>query len=66
MLVAASVIGGLGTPFSLALLIQLARDPTVMGDQPISSRLAFAGWTVVVVVGGLGLLFVIGAALGKF
>jgi Mn2+/Fe2+ NRAMP family transporter len=66
MLVAASVIGGLGTPFSLALLIQLARDPTVMGDQPISSRLAFAGWTVVVVVGGLGLVFVIGAALGKF
>jgi transposase len=36
MLVAASVIGGLGTPFSLVLLVRLARDPTVMGAQPIS------------------------------
>jgi hypothetical protein len=37
-----------------------------MGAQPISSRLAIAGWMVAVVVGGFGLLFVVGAALGKF
>jgi hypothetical protein len=37
-----------------------------MGAQPISGRLAIAGWTVAVVVGSLGLLLVIGAALGKF
>ena len=66
MLVAASVIGGLGTPFSLVLLVRLARDPTVMGAQPISVRLAILGWTVAGVVGGFGLLFVIGAAVGKF
>ena len=66
MLVAASVIGGLGTPFSLVLLVRLARDPAVMGAHPISGRLAIAGWTVAVVVGGFGLSFVIGAALGKF
>jgi Mn2+/Fe2+ NRAMP family transporter len=66
MLVAASVVGGLGTPFGLVLLVRLARDPTVMGAQPISGRLAIAGWTVAVVVGGFGLLFVVGAALGKF
>ena len=59
MLVAASVIGGIGTPIGLVILVLLARDHNVMGAQPISGRLAVAGWTVAVVVGGLGLLFVI-------
>jgi Mn2+/Fe2+ NRAMP family transporter len=65
VLVAASVIGGLGTPFSLTLLVLLARDRTVMGAQPISTRLAIAGWFVTIVTGGFGLLFVTAAALGK-
>lgn len=66
MLVAASVIGGSGTPFSLVLLVRLAWDPTVMGAQLISVRQAILGWTVAGVVGGFGLLLVIGAAVGKF
>jgi Mn2+/Fe2+ NRAMP family transporter len=66
MLVAASVIGGLGTPIGLVLLVVLARDPQVMGDRRISGRLAIAGWTVAVLVGSFGLLYVIGAALGQF
>jgi Mn2+/Fe2+ NRAMP family transporter len=66
MLVAASVIGGIGTPIGLVILVLLGRDHTVMGTQPISGRLAIAGWTVAAVVGGFGLLYVIGAALGKF
>jgi len=66
MLVAASVIGGLGTPIGLVLLMRLARDPEVMGDRPISVRLAIAGWAVTAIVGGFGLLFVVGAALGRF
>jgi hypothetical protein len=37
-----------------------------MGTQPISRRLAIAGWTVAVVVGSFGILFLIGGALGKF
>lgn len=65
MLVAASVIGGLGTPFGLTLLVRLARDPAVMGAQPISRRLAIAGWTVAAVVSCFALLFVVGAALGR-
>jgi Mn2+/Fe2+ NRAMP family transporter len=36
MLVAASVIGGFGTPIGLVILVRLARDPSVMGPQPIS------------------------------
>ncbi len=59
MLVAASVIGGFGTPIGLAILIMLARDPAVMGAEPISGRLAAAGWAVTVVVGGFVLLFVL-------
>jgi Mn2+/Fe2+ NRAMP family transporter len=64
MLVAASVIGGLGTPIGLVLLVRLARDPLVMGDQAISPFLALAGWMIAVVVGGLCVLFVLGAGFG--
>jgi hypothetical protein len=46
--------------------MRLARDPEVMGDRPISVRLAIAGWAVTAIVGGFGLLFVVGAALGRF
>jgi Mn2+/Fe2+ NRAMP family transporter len=66
MLVAASVIGGFGTPIGLVILVSLARDPQVMGPQPISRRLALAGWAVTVIVGGFGLLTILGAALGTF
>ena len=66
MLVAASVIGGLGTPIGLVILVRLARDPQVMGPRPISRRLAIAGWAVAVIVGGFGLLAVLGAAVGAF
>lgn len=65
LLVAASVIGGIGAPVGITLLVSLARDPDVMGDHPISRPLAFAGWFVALVVGSFGLLFAIGAALGK-
>jgi Mn2+/Fe2+ NRAMP family transporter len=64
MLVAASVIGGLGTPIGLVILVRLARDPQVMGPQPISRRLALAGWAVAVIVGGFGVLAILGAAVG--
>jgi Mn2+/Fe2+ NRAMP family transporter len=66
MLVAASVAGGLGTPIGIILLVGLGRDPRIMGDRRISRGLAIAGWTVAAVVGGFGLLYVIGAALGQF
>ena len=64
MLVAASVIGGLGTPIGLVLLVRLARDPAVMGVRSISRWLSIAGWSVAVTVGGAGLLLVISAAAG--
>ena len=36
-----------------------------MGTRLISGRLAIAGWTVAVLVGGFGLLYVVGTVLGK-
>jgi Mn2+/Fe2+ NRAMP family transporter len=66
MLVAASGIGGIGTPVGIVILVLLARDNTVMNSTPISAFLAGAGWTVAAVVGGCGGLFLVGAALGKF
>jgi hypothetical protein len=65
MLVAASIIGGIGTPIGLVILVLLARDPTVMGEQVVSRRLSVAGWVVAALVAVFGLLFVCGAALGK-
>ena len=64
MLVAASMVGGFGTPIGLVLLIRLARDPQVMGPRRISRPLAIAGWAVTVIVGGLGLLAILGTAAG--
>jgi Mn2+/Fe2+ NRAMP family transporter len=66
MLVAASVIGGLGTPIGIVLLVLLGRDHNVMGTAVISARLAIAGWAVAAIVGGFSLVYVVGAALGDF
>jgi Mn2+/Fe2+ NRAMP family transporter len=61
MLVVASVVGGFGTPIGIVLLVLLARDPLVMGDRPVSRRLAGAGWAVAVAVGVFALLFLLWA-----
>jgi Mn2+/Fe2+ NRAMP family transporter len=66
MLVAASVIGGLATPVGLLLLVRLARDPQVMGTQRISRHLAIAGWAVIIIIIGLGLLAILSAAAHAF
>jgi Mn2+/Fe2+ NRAMP family transporter len=66
VLVAASIVGGIGTPMGIVVLVLLARDRAVMGEQVVSRALALAGWVVASVVGALGLLFVIGAAAGQW
>lgn len=63
MLEAASVVGGLGAPAGLVLLVRLGRDERVMGTRVITRRLAAAGWAVACIVGGLSLLFVVSEAL---
>jgi Mn2+/Fe2+ NRAMP family transporter len=65
ILVAASIAGGFGTPLGLAILLLIARDATVMNGNPITWRLALAGWSVTIVVGGLGLLYLMAGLLGR-
>jgi Mn2+/Fe2+ NRAMP family transporter len=66
MLVAASVIGGLGTPVGMVFLLRLARNSEVMVGNVISARLAAAGWAVAIGVGGLGLVYTIAGLLRAF
>jgi Mn2+/Fe2+ NRAMP family transporter len=46
----ASIIGGIGTPISLVVMLLVARSKVVMGHHPISSPLAAAGWGVAGIV----------------
>jgi Mn2+/Fe2+ NRAMP family transporter len=66
MLVAASVLGGLGTPVGLVILVRLARDRQIMGSRPVSVPLAAAGWGVAAIIGGLGVLLIVWTALAGF
>jgi Mn2+/Fe2+ NRAMP family transporter len=59
MLAVANVVGGLMAPVGLILLVLLARNPRVMGDHPISPRLALAGWVIALGVGGFGLVYLL-------
>jgi len=56
-LVAASIVGGIATPFTLVLLIALARDRTVMGENRIGLPLTLAAAAVTVVVGVSGIAY---------
>lgn len=57
--VAASIAGALAAPVSLAFLVVLARDRTVMGDRPASLRLVVAGWAVVALAVGLAVAYLV-------
>jgi Mn2+/Fe2+ NRAMP family transporter len=46
----ASIIGGIGTPISLVVMLLVARSKLVMGHHPISGPLAAAGWCVAGIV----------------
>ncbi|MHB0870088.1 MAG: NRAMP family divalent metal transporter [Chloroflexota bacterium] len=53
----AGIVGGLGTPVLLGMLLLAARDPEIMCDQQIDRGLAVLGWLTTAVVGGAGLLY---------
>lgn len=44
LLFLSSIAGGIGTPITLILLLLVARDRTVMGENPIARWLAIGGW----------------------
>jgi Mn2+/Fe2+ NRAMP family transporter len=50
VLFTASIVGGIGTPISLVIMLLVARSKSVMGRHPISAALAAAGWSVAAIV----------------
>jgi Mn2+/Fe2+ NRAMP family transporter len=46
----ASVAGGLATPLTLCLLVAIAQNRAVMGENRIEGWLAYAGWAVTIIV----------------
>jgi Mn2+/Fe2+ NRAMP family transporter len=50
LLVDASIAGGLATPLTLAMLVAIGRDRTVMGEQRIGLPLAAAGIAITAIV----------------
>ncbi len=50
VLYASSIIGGIGTPVSLAVMLLVARSKRVMGRHRIGTGLALAGWSVAAIV----------------
>jgi len=63
-LVAASIVGGLGTPVGLALMIGIARNRDAMGDRTISTGLATVGWLVTGLISVLGVIYILVGLLG--
>jgi Mn2+/Fe2+ NRAMP family transporter len=57
LLFLAGIAGGIGTPVLLALLLLVARDRRVMGDQPIELPLGLVGWLTTLAVGLASVLF---------
>jgi Mn2+/Fe2+ NRAMP family transporter len=51
------IAGGIATPFTLVLMLLVARNPNVMHRRVIKPWLALAGWTVVAVVTGSTLIY---------
>jgi len=60
ILLGASIAGGVATPVTIGYLIRLASDPEVMGDHAIPKSWQVAAWAITVLIGGLGLVYLLG------
>ncbi|GAC1499070.1 MAG: divalent metal cation transporter [Vulcanimicrobiaceae bacterium] len=45
-----SIVGGIGTPVTLSILLLLARNKSAMKEHPVGPALTLAGWTVAAIV----------------
>ncbi len=53
----AGIVGGIGTPILLALLLLVARDRQVMRDQPVDLPLSVIGWLTALAVGVTSIVY---------
>jgi Mn2+/Fe2+ NRAMP family transporter len=59
LLFIASIVGGLGTPISLAFLLLVASDRELMANRPVRIRLKLAGWAVTAMVSVVSLVYLL-------
>lgn len=57
LLFVSGIVGGLGTPVLLALLLLVAADARVMRNQPIDRRMAVLGWLTTLAVSSAGIIY---------
>jgi Mn2+/Fe2+ NRAMP family transporter len=59
LLFIASIVGGIGTPVSLAFLLLVASDRELMANRPVGIRLKLAGWAVTAMVTVVSLVYLL-------
>jgi Mn2+/Fe2+ NRAMP family transporter len=59
------IAGGIATPFTMALMLLIARNRAVMHHLRISVRLAAAGWVVTLIVTGAALVYLYQTVTGR-
>ncbi len=57
LLFVSSIVGGLGTPISMAFLLLVGQNKQLMGDQVIGRTLRIAGWATILIVSTVSLYF---------
>jgi Mn2+/Fe2+ NRAMP family transporter len=57
LLFISSIVGGIGTPISLAFLLRVAGNRRIMGERPIGTLLSVVGWGTAVVIGATSVYF---------
>lgn len=58
------IAGGIATPFTLVLMLLVARDRRVMRHRMIAPWLAIAGWCVVAIVTAAALIYLVQTVMG--
>ena len=64
MLFFSGILGGLATPFTLALMMLVARNGAIMNDFQLDIRLTVAGWTVTTIVALAAVVYLFRTATG--
>ena len=57
LLFISSIVGGIGTPISLAFLLRVAGNRRIMGERLIGTLLSVVGWGTAIVIGAISVYF---------
>lgn len=57
LLFIAGIIGAIGTPLGLAMLLKVAADRRIMNGRPIGTAMKTAGWTITLVIAFISVVY---------